>query len=434
MENVPARHVLNPAFIPVQKFYIDLPVLSGVAFMVGNNSVSVQDVLVKQNGKWMTYLHPDADHSVLLNALKPTTHIVNEYRVNLFGFGFRLPDGYFTFGLSERYKMGLNVPRSLVSLLVEGAPDTLSVNRYNFKTLGGDATAYLEMAFGYSRRIDETWTVGGKFKLLFGQAHGGFSASRLKLDIGMQNVDILGKGKARMTVPVAVQDDNGLPYIQQKDVQWNSILHPVGLGMAIDAGVVYRHDDRLQLSASLTDLGLIRWKKQDWSASLKSNMSFSGLSYSITGTNDDWKQWRDSLKQTYSTSFGGNAYVSMLTATTRLGADYSLLKRKVNLGLLLVNTFGGQYYYNEVLASLNLRPFYWLNASLSYGLLNGNRGTLGVGINVIAGPVNFFAVTDYLPLYYTIDGAPYKSKYVNGHVGVSLTFQERKRKFGCHCE
>ncbi len=434
MENVPARTVLNPAFIPVQKFYIDLPVVSGVAFMLGDNSVSVQDVLVKQNGKWMTYLHPDADHAPLLNALKPTTHIVNEYRVNLLGFGFRLPDGYFTFGLSERYKMGLNIPRSLVSLLLDGAPDTLSVNRYNLRKLGGDVSAYLEMAFGYSRQIDETWTVGGKLKILFGQSHGDFSASRLNLNIGMQNVDIFGKGNARMTVPVAVHDDKGFPAVRQEDIRLNSILHPVGLGMAIDAGAVYKYDDRLQLSASIADVGLIRWKKQDWSASLKSHMSFSGLSYSITGTNDDWKQWRDSLKHTYSSSFGGGAYVSMLTATTRLGADYTLLKRKADVGVLLVNTFGGQYYYNEVVASLNLRPFYWFNASLSYGLLNGNRGTLGLGINIIAGPVNFFAVTDYLPLYYTADGAPYKSKYINGHVGVSLTFKERKRKFACHCE
>ena len=103
--------------------------------------------------------HPsnsDVGHAPLLNALKPTTHIVNEYRVNLLGFGFRLPDGYFTFGLSERYKMGLNIPRSLVSLLLDGAPDTLSVNRYNLRKLGGDVSAYLEMAFGYSRQIDET--------------------------------------------------------------------------------------------------------------------------------------------------------------------------------------------------------------------------------------------------------------------------------------
>ncbi|MBP1639859.1 MAG: OmpA/MotB domain protein [Bacteroidetes bacterium] len=434
MENVPARNVLNPAFIPVQKFYIDLPVVSGVAFVLGNNSVSVQDVLVKRNGMWMTYLHPDANHAILLNALKSTTNIINEYRVNLLGFGFRLPEGYFTFGLSERYKMGLNVPKSLVSLLLNGAPDTLSVNRYDFKKLGGDVSAYLEMAFGYSKRIDETWTVGGKFKVLFGQMHGGFSASTLKLNVGMQNIDIFGKGGARMTIPVAVTDDNGLPYVQAKDVQLNSILHPVGLGMAIDAGVVYKYDDRLQLSASIDDVGLIRWKKQDWSASLKSNMSFSGLNYSIVNTNDDWKQWRDSLKHTYSSSFGGNAYVSMLTATARLGADYTLLKRKVDLGFLLVNTFGGRYYYNELLASLNLRPAYWFNASLSYGLLNGNQGTLGLGVNVIAGLINFFVVTDYLPLYYTADGIPYKSKYVNGHVGVSLTFNDRKRKFACHCK
>lgn len=436
MENVPARSVLNPAFIPTQKFYIELPVVSGVAFSAGNNSVAAQDIVTKNGDEFLPALQPNADHSSFLNKLKPTINITTEYRTNLLGFGFRMPDGYFTFGISERYRMGINMPKSAVALAFDGTPDALAIKSYHLKKAGCDMTAYLEMAFGYSRKIDEDWTVGGKVKILFGEAHADLSFSRLGIDVSGQNIDIVGMGTARFTIPVAVsQQSNGLPYIQAKDAQFRNMLHPVGEGLGLDAGATYQYDDHIQLSASIDDIGFIYWKKSNWNASLKAQTSYNSWDFTLNNVHSNWaQQIGDSLQNSYTSSYGGGGYVTALTATTRLGADYSLLKKKIDFGLLFVNTFGGRYRYDELLASANFRPFYWFNASLSYGIINGNMGSMGVGLNFIGGPFNFFVTTDYLPLSYTDNGIPYKSRYVNGHVGLALTFNDVKRKYPCHCE
>lgn len=437
MENVPARNILNPAFIPSQKFYIDLPVISGVAFSVGNNSVSAQDIVVKKGDELLPELQSNADHSPFLNKLKATINFTSESRVNLLGFGFRLPEGYFTFDISERNRVGINIPKSLVRLGFDGAPVALETKSYNLHKIGCDASAYLEMAFGYSRKIDDSWIVGGKMKVLFGEAHADLAFSELGIDVGDQYIDLYGKGKARFTSPVAVsQRSDGLPYIRQEDVKLNKMLHPVGFGLGLDAGVAYRYDDRLQFSGSIDDIGFIRWKKSDWEGNLNAHTSYKSWDFTVDNATSNWgQQVGDSLKNSYTSTFdAAHGYVKALTATVRLGADYDLVKKKVNLGLLCVKTFGGRYRYNEVLASVNFRPFYWFNTSVGYGLINGNMGSLGLGLNLIGGPFNFFVATDYMPLSYTSNNIPYKSKYVNGHVGVSLTFKDRIRKPLCHCE
>lgn len=436
MENIPARTNLNPAFIPVQKFYIDLPVISGIAFSVGNNALTAQDIVVKQGDELVSALQKGNDHTPFLNSLKTTTNLTSESRINLLGFGFKVSQGYFTFGISERYRMGANIPKSFANMLVYGDPDPLEEKSYNLKKIGCDITSYLEAAFGYARKIDENWMVGGKFKLLFGQAHADMSFDKLGMDVTDQTINFYGNGEARFTVPITVSQRNGLPYIQQSDVQLNSMLHPVGFGAALDAGAVYSYTENLSLSASLTDIGLMHWKKSSWRAKLKTSTTYQSWDFTVDNSSSGWSdQMSDSLKKAYDPVFNDpHGYITILTATARAGAEYKLLKNKMSLGLLLTKTFGGRYRYDEVLTSVNFRPLYWANASVSYGWINGNMSTLGLGLNLIAGPVNFFAVTDYLPFSYTDNGIPYKSKYVNGHVGISLTFMQGKPKQVCHCE
>jgi hypothetical protein len=101
--------------------------------------------------------------------------------------------------------------------------------------------------------------------------------------------------------------------------------------------------------------------------------------------------------------------------------------KQISFGVLWENTVGGEESFSEVTTSVNLRPTDWFNASLSYGLLNGEFGTFGMGLNIIAGPIDLFLVSDYIPLYFTGDGIPYKSKYLNAQLGISLVFGRKKK-------
>ncbi|MDD5186536.1 MAG: hypothetical protein PHS84_14875, partial [Paludibacter sp.] len=44
MEDVPLRHLLNPAFQPTEYYYLSLPVVGLTQASVGNNSVTLKDI------------------------------------------------------------------------------------------------------------------------------------------------------------------------------------------------------------------------------------------------------------------------------------------------------------------------------------------------------------------------------------------------------
>jgi hypothetical protein len=431
MENVPMRNALNPAFIPTQMCYVSLPGLSDFSYIAGNNSFATNDLFFRQNGKVITPFHPDANRDAFLNVLKPTTDLISNTRTQLFGFGFSIRDNYYSFGINERIEGGMGIPRDLMRLLLKGAPDSTNVNSFNLRTLHSDITAYLETTLGYARPVNKKLTLGGKIKFLLGQGHADASFSKLDMNISKQTAELTGSGAARITTPFDIpQNSDGTPDFGNIDTDLKTVLKPSGWGLGADLGAVYKLKKNITLSASLTDIGFINWKKSSWRGDLKSKTTFSGMDFTINGNgndNDFGKQIGDSLKNAFVYTANGAAYTTWLTAKMRVGGEYSILKNKIDFGLLWENTIGGSYKYNELTASANFRPAYWFNASLSYGLVNGNYGSFGLGLNLIAGPVNFFVVTDYMPAYYTSDGIPYKSKYADAQMGLILTFGHNKK-------
>ena len=67
--------------------------------------------------------------------------------------------------------MGVKIPKSAVDMAYNGAPDALVTKSYNLKSLSASATAFTEIAMGYSRKTTDVWTFGGKIKFLLGQDH-----------------------------------------------------------------------------------------------------------------------------------------------------------------------------------------------------------------------------------------------------------------------
>jgi len=437
MENVPARTVLNPAFVPFQKFYIDLPVISGVEASVGNNSVAANDVITKDGEDILAPLKANNDHSPLLGKLASCANIAIESRVNLLGFGIRIPQGYVTFGIAERFQMGVKIPKSAVDMAYNGAPDALVTKSYNLKSLSASATAFTEIAMGYSRKTTDVWTFGGKIKFLLGQDHADASFTDLNVNITDREINIYGKGSGRGTtsVPFSMHNDS-THYIDRNDITLKNLLHPTGFGLGADIGATCQVDENLQFSASLVDLGFIHWSKSDWNATFKESTLLNSWDFTLNNTDSrNADEVSDALGKTYTSTFDeSRSYTSALTATARLGIDYSVVKKKLDVGLLYVRTLGGKMDINELLASVNFHPARWFGASVSYGIINGNSGSIGLGISVATGPVSFFAATDYMPFSYTNNNIPYNNKYVNCQAGISLTFNEKPKKTPCHCD
>ena len=110
LENAPMRHTINPAFQPVSNGYINFSPLGWTSIGVGNNSLTLSDVLLydANTGRTITPLHPNGDKSQFLKSLKSVTMVNTDLTIGLLNMGFRIKDnGYLTIGINERFELGI---------------------------------------------------------------------------------------------------------------------------------------------------------------------------------------------------------------------------------------------------------------------------------------------------------------------------------------
>ena len=197
LENAPMRHTINPAFQPVSNFYLTLPIIGYTSLWTGTNSWTMSDFIFKgPNGQTITPFHPDAPANWLDN--KPNTFAMDmDANFNILGLGFRIKqNSYLHINISEHLILGANVSSSVFKLNDLSSGSSLPLS------LGGNAMAYTDFALGFSHNINRKWTVGGKLKVLVGQAHVGLKINDLQLSTSLDSLHAMGNGSLQLAAPL----------------------------------------------------------------------------------------------------------------------------------------------------------------------------------------------------------------------------------------
>ncbi|HEY6913264.1 MAG TPA: DUF5723 family protein [Paludibacter sp.] len=449
MENVPVRHYLNPSFQPVNDFYLSLPVIGFSQLDIGNNSIALKDFIYKQNGQTITFLNPQGNVDHFYNVLKRSTIMHADFQTNLLAFGFRNKDDYWTFSVSEKVNGMLSLPKDLFKLSFYGTPDILS-NSYNFTTLQTDISVYTEAAVGLSRKIDEQWTVGGKLKFLYGSANFLNTNRKMNLKAGIDKWTVTGNGSVNLSSPIEVNiGANFQSFAYRTPTKLTDWLKPSGIGAGVDFGAEYKLNEKIRLSGAILDLGFINWTRNVHNYQYGIDYSFDGVrqfdsSTGLITLQDVYNrlvtgQLTDSLVQLLKSSTTSEltmkTYLSGTTAKLNLAAEYGLLNNILSFGLLSSSRFSKRTVTEEITASLNARPYKWLNGTLSYSVFNGRMSSVGVGMGIKTGFVNWFLSADYIP-FQKITLAlsdvglnsqnkivlPYNTTTINFSAGVNLVF------------
>ena len=174
VENAPFRHYMNPAAEPLANVYVSLPVIGYTSLWGGNNSVALNNVLFDRHSLKgsPTALDTYSDRRSLLKKIHRTAAAGSNGSINLIGFGFRLKEkNYLHFNVTQRYESELSASKKMADFVFKGTGADTDLGKVSLK-----ADTYTEIALGYSRRLNDKWTVGGKVKLLLGQ---GVVAARL---------------------------------------------------------------------------------------------------------------------------------------------------------------------------------------------------------------------------------------------------------------
>jgi len=458
LENAPMRHQINPAFQPVSDGYVNFTPLGYTSMWVGNNSLTMSDAIFNQNGQTVTAMHPDADRDKLMKQFRKVTLVDGDITMDLLSFGFRHKDkGYIHIGIMERIEAGVGLPDTYFDFLLDGGMRNLSeVNTFDLKRTSVRVTAYTEFSGGYSYKINDQWTVGGKVKFLLGTANATMLFKNLTLDASAGEWHLYGEGAIQGAAPIRMSALpnplsydalSGYDYSQMTNgLTWQDYLVPQGYGAGIDVGFTYKPHPQVQITAALNDLGFIVWKGVNYS--MKVDSTFTGvndLQYSdYANASNDYKFDANKLGEDVvaglqnfakciRTNGRTDSYTRMLAARLNVGVDANFCNNILGVGIVSKTRLFNNRLYEEVTIGGAVRPCNWFNFAVSYSLVNnGKYSNIGAGLSFMPyDGINMTLAMDYIPtsyVEYKNIPIPYKSKGVNVALGFSIVWGTNPKK------
>ena len=441
MEYLPYQSFMNPAMQPRCTTYVELPAMSTISVYGNTGGLSLNDFMYVKDDKLVTFLHPEfGNKEAVYSKLMESPGADFELDLSLFGFGFRLKEkGYVHINASVRADVSLGLPKDIITLGMNGTPDTVNVNSYKVD-VPLSMNAYLDLNGGYSEKINEKWTVGGRLHLMYGLANVRLKSSDLTLDLSQQEWKLSGGIKGDVSIPAinVETDENGevteLKTVEGVEEFFKSLSY--SMGASVDLGAVYKPIPELKISLSVKDLGFMYWKTNAMQLAGDFDFSFKGVDLQegeeeekSEGTENPEKEENSNIMEELGVFYAKNgAYTSLMNGKIYAGVEYSFLENMMSVGVVSKTSYNYNHWDEEITVGYNIRPCSWFGISASYSLISGKSSTIGLGVNLRIPPLSFYAVSDYTPVHYSADGIPYKTSAVNVQAGLVLTMGCKKKK------
>jgi len=412
LHDIPQSNLLNPAVQLECKWFVGIPVLSSVHASYSNTAFTYQDLA---NGEyWNLEQALDQMHRVDLYS--------GESMLSLISAGYKYRSYYFTFDISEKAYMYQRVPLSAAEVGIKGNSSYVGENA-RFDAFRSSGYYNREYAFGVSKVMDQFLILGVKAKILFGKANLSTANSNMNLYTEGNAFDLQLEGDYTMnsSLPVTIyQDTEGnISDIVVDEINYAELLMNRGNpGFAFDLGAIYRYDDKLTLSASLLNLGVVRWTTE------LNNVSSSGVfNYNEIDTETSAVSWDffdefiDSVFNSFDVTVTQQAYFSFLPAQLFLGGSYQL-RDKLSVGAVNRNIFFRGKLHSSLTLQASSEFTEGFLATLSWSYLNHSIANIGAGIAYIGKGVQFHLVSDNIFGFFY----PFNTRTINLRMGVNLMF------------
>jgi hypothetical protein len=412
--NLPQRHLLNPALTPTNSVYIGLPVLSGINLNINNNFFNFSDVFI--NGvvadSLITFLHPNYDPAKFLAKIKDINSIEPEVQIQLFSLGFRAgKDLYIYLDVNEKVNANIALPGDIFRLALSGN-DQFVGSSIDLSSLRGDVMYYREVGLGFSKNFTDNLRLGIKPKVLFGMASASIENNSLGITVNDDythtlNADVMVHISAPVTVYTSGQ--NNFDSVAFDDSRFDNkqnivdyMLKSKNIGFGVDIGGEYSFSDKFKVSAAVTDLGYIKWKRDISNLKVESQFTFSGINlldvYKGTMTFDSLgKELLDSLKNSLYLTNAPTPFTTTLPIGVTVGGSYNLGK-SFSLGLLSYTKFIGKQYKEALTLSANVNFGNAFSTTVAYTAMNSRYDNLGFGMSLRAGWFQFYLLADRIPV------------------------------------
>lgn len=449
--NIPQASTLNPALKPTGRFYLGLPGISDISVRVDNNFLSVSSLFTGGiiSDSTLAFLEESEWLKDFVNGLGDNNSLEPQAGVRLFGLAITVKDDLrITFDITGRADANIVFPGDLLRLGLKGNEEFVGQS-IDLSSLRSDANVWQEFGIGASKNVTPKLRVGARVLVLSGVASAYLANRGVTLTV---NDDFTHTVNADMALNISapvyfITEDDGTIHGAEFDnarfdddrniIAYLTTMANPGLG--IDLGAEYRFSDKLAVSAAVTDLGFIKWKRDRQDITVNTTFDFNGLTmqdvYDESLEFGELLNWTlDTLQSVAVLDKSAPAYTYRLPATVTAAFSYTPVKF-FTAGLLSRTRFEGRQVHQALTLSGNFNFGNVFSTTLAYTAANRRYDNLGFGFAIRGGFMQFFALVDNLPVRYTSlthDSKNYRIpenwSTVHARLGLNLVFGNREKE------
>ena len=418
--SMPQAANYNPAFLTHNRMYVNL--IGRFAFDFHTSGFAYGDLVNKVPGSDSLRI----DFEGFLKQLKSHNSLSLSTNNDLLGFGFKVKENYFSFSMTLNTEVKTGFSKNLFDFLVHGTGmSSNTVSLFNDNLL--DATVYLTTAFGYAREINDQLTIGAKFKIYNGVANIRSKKTSVNLEFDEEEIRAYADVDIRAAIPFGEVAQAGSLFDDDEDFKFEkdgSVMDGLkriknNRGFGMDVGATYKLNEKMTFSASLVDIGRIKWKTHATnirSKNPKQEVVFSGLSTTYNTIDDDIDDFiddmTDSLKNAFDLEVNSlTGYSTGVPMKIYLGYSWEFSKylflqalysgRMINGGmenaltvnftfdpgfvqLSVGNTIRSKFFNPDIYIGLGNKFYLGLSYNSSLNLAKTNGITAYLGFNILA--------------------------------------------------
>ncbi|MDX2071516.1 MAG: DUF5723 family protein [Haliscomenobacter sp.] len=422
----PQSYLVNPGRIPLSKYNIGLPLMSGANGAVSSSGFRLGDFRKGSNVEG----GPDNPYKKFLDDLDQQNYAQMDVSVNLLDLGFRIGSrNYINVFANETMNALMQYPRPLAEMLFNVGNSKIVNRTYNIQDFQYNVLQYRSIGIGYTRQINKKLSIGFRAKSLMGisQIQTSNDSMRFVSDADdrffgvLGNLSFMSSGVQNLKPYYGILGNLNFGSLATQALQRNpsNYLQNTGNnGFAFDLGLQLNVNKELDLYASLLNVGSITWKN-DVTINPLADDNIEFPTQDLDYFNSEVLEFVDSLgrKATIDTTFK-----TRLPALLYVGGSY-FVTPTTSIDVVL----NPRFYLGEIDFGFGVGITTRVNKILQVGgnISSFNKSTInfGAGAALNLGPAQLYLASDnIIPLF-----AFNSSKTAHFNLGLTFNFGRQTR-------
>ena len=445
-DEIPGALMLNPGMKMPYQWYAGVPGLSGIGINAGTSGVSVDDIFADDGVDINVKIRNN-----VLNTMTKRDEFSGTFQMNLLQGGFRAANNtrnFFSFGWYLEGDAISYWPKDLAELGYDGNADQLG-RRYDLGHLKTRGELLSVFHFGINHIYSPKLTLGARAKIysaplfMSSTSNKGYfvtTEGQNNLFAHTINADMQARSSGFNEIRNILDDDSLDQSAEIMELMTGRALFGGDLGIGFDLGFSYDLDDSWVVTGSLLDLGLIFHSSDPWNYTLDGDVTTEGVEVILPDALADpdsefWEDLVDEIEALVPFEDNNDSFISFRPIKLYGSLRHNFGRPLSNVGLRSMdcncydmasgtrpsipytNSAGIQVFAvnrprgpQTAWTAFYVRRLGRLMAiKATYTADKFTKTNIGLGVNLQAGPVQFYVMADNLLAYQNIADSHYAS-------------------------